>query len=532
MKKFYIIFILLVFLSGIFIIIYSTLKSRDAFSENLIISLSKNLENELTSYFEPLRNEFYGINEKYNYSTGEQMNEDSLASFLIPLIAGKPALGSILLYNEEGYLFNIYREKNTFVSSLEKESEDPAGLVWSRRDSENGIQSSWTEVLLGREVSREVSRNILDQIASDDESVLWTGIYYSRQLKEPVITAAVDWKSGVDSSIFICSMEMPVRLIIRHLQSFNKYKGRRIFLAMESGQMIDIPSRVPDSIQTFDEQYRDGLTNIIQDSILLSFIDSWVHLGGDVDMTYHQELDRSNWWIHIRNFPSFDRIAAIGLAMPEGSLKMGMIRNYSTVIIAIIFLLISILLYLIASARRRRPAPSVDANGDQKTDWLAVISGGENQFREFKSALRIDLNQGVVNPKLEDVIVKSIAAFSNGEGGLLLIGVADDGSIIGLESDFSSLKKQDSDYFEIHLRNLLKQQFGISFITTSMSIEFPVLEGKEICAITIMKGKEPVYMTTVDKNGNKTERFYVRSGNSSQEIQSLREITEYIGKRF
>ena len=54
----------------------------------------------------------------------------------------------------------------------------------------------------------------------------------------------------------------------------------------------------------------------------------------------------------------------------------------------------------------------------------------------------MDMNQGRVNPKLEDVIIKSIAAFSNGEGGLLLIGVADDGSIIGLEGDFSSLKKQ------------------------------------------------------------------------------------------
>jgi len=407
-----------------------------------------------------------------------------------------------------------------------------AGLYWSRRKTDNSIQSSWTEVLLGKEASREVSRNILDQIASDDESVLWTGIYYSRQLKEPVITAAVDWSSEIDSSIFICSMEMPVRLIIRHLQQFNKFKGRRVFMSMESGQLIDIPSRVPDSIQTFEEQYRDGLTNIIQDSILLSFIDSWEQLGGEVDITYHQELDQNNWWIHIRNFPSFDRIDAIGLAMPEGSLKMGLIRNYSRVIAVIVFLLVSILLYLIASARRRRSAPAVENNGDQKTDWQTVISEGENQYREFKSALRMDMNQGGVNPKLEDVIVKSIAAFSNGEGGLLLIGVADDGSIIGLESDFSSLKKQDSDYFEIHLRNLLKQQFGIPFITTSISIEFPVLEGKEICAITIRKGEEPVYMTTVDKNGNKTERFYVRSGNSSQEIQSLREITEYIGKRF
>jgi hypothetical protein len=65
-----------------------------------------------------------------------------------------------------------------------------------------------------------------------------------------------------------------------------------------------------------------------------------------------------------------------------------------------------------------------------------------------------------------------------------------------------------------------------------MSIEFPAIADQEICAIRVAEGREPVYITTTDKHGNKTERFYVRSGNSSQEIRSLREITEYISKRF
>jgi hypothetical protein len=63
-------------------------------------------------------------------------------------------------------------------------------------------------------------------------------------------------------------------------------------------------------------------------------------------------------------------------------------------------------------------------------------------------------------------------------------------------------------------------------------MEFPVIGDKEICAIRIAKGSELAYITTTDKHGNKTERFYVRSGNSSQEIKSLKEITEYISKRF
>ncbi len=551
MKKSYLYFLFAVVLTGIGILVYSTLKSKDAFSENLIISLSVNLEKELASYFNPVREEFNKITENYQAYSGDLMNEDSLSARLIPVISGIPAIGAVSLYNNKGHIYSIYREKNTFVSSLENLGEESASLVWSRRMMDNSISSNWTEVLIGQEGRIEVVQNILDGMATDDESVIWTGIYQSRQLKEPVITAAVDWVSGLDSSVFICSFEMPVRIMIRHLNSFNKFKNRRIFMAMTSGQLIDIPDRVSDSIGSLEDQFKGGFLQTIQDSILLSFINSWQQIGGNMDMTYHQQLDGNDWWIHIRDFSDYEKIAAVGLAMPEGSLKIGLIKSYSSIILVITFLLLSVLIYFVSIAKRKRTSnssgPDITSKisneaamvsdppytaDNEEVDWKAMISKGENQSVEFKSALRMDMNQGKVNTGLENVIVKSLAAFSNGDGGILIIGVRDDGSILGLDGDLSTLKKQDSDYFEIHLRNLLKQQFGVTFITRNIKVQFPKLEDKEICVITINKGGEPVYVTHTDKNGNKSERFYVRSGNSSQEIQSLKEINEYISQRF
>ncbi|HEC41957.1 MAG TPA: ATP-binding protein [Bacteroides sp.] len=531
MRRIYTIIPLVILVSGIAIVLYSTFKSDDAFTENLINSLSKSLEKDLTDYLNPLRDEFLGISEKYNTKWEDHMGEDSLAEYLIPSIAGTPAFGSVMLYNDKGYNFLIYRERNTYVTSLLTPDHQQTGVIWSRRLYDNTVSSTWTEVIKGQMERREFVQGIMDEIASDDESVIWTGIYQSRLLKEPVIAAAMDWTSRADSSIYICTIELPVRLIIRHLQKFSRYDNRRIFFAMNSGQLIDIPERVPDTIRTFEIEHIDGLLGTIQDSIILTLLDSWKALGGEVDMTFFQELGDEEWWIHIREFNSFERINAVGIAMTEASMKMGIIRTYSRIIITIAFLLISIILYLIASKKRKIKSPA-KVPQDEKDDWQKMIQKGESQHLEFKSALRMDMNLGQVNPKLEDVIVKTIAAFSNGEGGKLIIGVADNGDILGLEPDFSSLRKQDSDYFEIHLRNILKQQFGVTFITTNLEILFPVIEAREICAITIGKGTEPAYITTVDKNGNKTERFYVRSGNSSQEIQSLKEITEYIGKRF
>ena len=61
---------------------------------------------------------------------------------------------------------------------------------------------------------------------------------------------------------------------------------------------------------------------------------------------------------------------------------------------------------------------------------------------------------------------------------------------------------------------------------------FIATENKEICVIKISKGEYPLFLKTTDKNGKQIEKFYIRSGNSSQEIASLSEINNYINVRF
>lgn len=159
-----------------------------------------------------------------------------------------------------------------------------------------------------------------------------------------------------------------------------------------------------------------------------------------------------------------------------------------------------------------------------------VIAEGESTSLEFKSSLRWDYTQGAANTKLEQAVMKTLAAFSNADGGTLLIGVNDEGEILGLEHDCASLKG-GRDEFELHLRNLLNKNFGKVFAANNVAIDFPGAGENEICQIEVKRGLNPVYLTVLVKNGVKMEKFYVRSGNSSQEI-GLSEITSYINSRF
>lgn len=164
-------------------------------------------------------------------------------------------------------------------------------------------------------------------------------------------------------------------------------------------------------------------------------------------------------------------------------------------------------------------------------DITEVIQAGEHGFLEFKSSLRWNLHESKTDKKMEEIILKSISAFSNSEGGKLLIGVADNGEVLGLQDDYNTLKESNKDYFEIHLRNLINAAFGKDFAATKIKINFTVIDENEICEIDIKAGSNPLFLEVANKNGQKQKKFYVRSGNSSQEL-AIDEATAYAKTRF
>lgn len=169
----------------------------------------------------------------------------------------------------------------------------------------------------------------------------------------------------------------------------------------------------------------------------------------------------------------------------------------------------------------------------EKVDFTIdeLIARGEDNFLEFKSSIRYDFREMQMSKKMEEVIMKTIAAFSNGEGGILVVGVTDEGEVLGLENDYNTLQKANKDGLELHLRNLINDQYGADFASSFLKISFPVVDDKEICLIEIKPGIKPLYTMVKDKNGVPQKKFYVRSGNTSQEI-GIDQIADFIRVRF
>lgn len=145
----------------------------------------------------------------------------------------------------------------------------------------------------------------------------------------------------------------------------------------------------------------------------------------------------------------------------------------------------------------------------EDTELKELILIGENEKLEMKSTLRYDLRQNIINKNLEHVIAKTVSAFLNSEGGILIIGVDDNGNALGLDKDIETLSKKDVDGFELHLRNIIKKYLGSNF-EKYLKITFPVIDETTICKIKILKSSKPVFV-----NFDGKDSFYVRNGNSS-----------------
>jgi len=154
-------------------------------------------------------------------------------------------------------------------------------------------------------------------------------------------------------------------------------------------------------------------------------------------------------------------------------------------------------------------------------DLSKMLVNGESEAVEFKSTLRTNLHTGNKDPRMELAILKTLAGFLNTSGGMLVIGVSDDGSPVGIQvDDFGN-----EDKMSLHLVNIVKTRMGVQAMT-SIHARFDDHDDCRVMVVNCRKSPTPVFLKDHD-----TERFYIRTGPSTTEL-SASQTQEYIKQRF
>ena len=160
----------------------------------------------------------------------------------------------------------------------------------------------------------------------------------------------------------------------------------------------------------------------------------------------------------------------------------------------------------------------------------------ESSTLEYKATFRTHADGGEVFKPLETSSLKTIAAFANShEGGTLLIGVADDGSVHGLGSDYASMQKpgkDDRDLFQLHLGNAITASMGAA-AAALVTAQIHHVDGHDLCRVHVRPSAVPVDATvTIDTKAGfeKKTELYVRTLNGTRALDETEKAKHIAGR--
>jgi len=160
-------------------------------------------------------------------------------------------------------------------------------------------------------------------------------------------------------------------------------------------------------------------------------------------------------------------------------------------------------------------------------DAEELIKRGESKSLEFKSTLRWSLKEDRRDDKgVTHATLKTVAAFLNTDGGDLLLGVADDGSIVGIERD----QLENDDKFMRHLAQVVRNGMG-DRAGTCIDPKTQIAQGKTVCVVSCQRSPEPVFLKWKGIEATPEGDFFVRQGPGTIKL-SPDSAKEYIRTRF
>lgn len=357
------------------------------------------------------------------------------------------------------------------------------------------------------------------------------------------ILAATDLTSDDKSLAFVPPMlRLSTSLFIRDDKvpaSFSEFNDSLAFIKgtmlpnMDNEEFSDIKLKLVDTYLELKE--------LVEEKELAAFIfeapdptDSELRLKAPVGYTRYQHLFTKEFRPIIKS----DKKELISSLLEEGynitsdelveistrhKLYMKMQPDYRRIYIAIVIGLISLVVILVIRNNKLRAVKSLSIQESRGLE--EIIQAGESDKVEFKSSFHWDYRQEKPNKALQNVIMKTIAAFLNADGGSLVIGVDDEGKVLGLKNDYNSLKKSNRDGFMLVLTNLINQSFG-KHTHRLIRISIDEVANEDVCAITISPSEEPVFL-----GAKGDEEFFVRASASSQPL-SMSEALAYIKEHW
>ncbi len=513
------IMIFFLILSMVSIIFYFVRKENEIYPDEIITRASEMFRPDLKGFLAEVNQTVMQLEKNAKNEDIDELTSDSLNVYFSKLISGNNLLKGIVIFGSN-MNYVIIRDNDSWV--ITHNTLLDSSINWKRYDKNLHFVREWTDTYNFFMDQHNFNSINIKSLKKGDR--VWHAATSQLPDRRELLFSIL--KLNTKNDMDVVALMFKTSDLSSRFYHVLVFENPMVTIQTTRNELVTpIKTKNPEEISTYDTLEKK----------IKKLYATWNNTPSPEPHSYSFQLLNKVYWTRIDTIQPFMGVKAFSITASESDLIQTRKKaEQAYLYAAIMFALFALFVYLNSYRKRKNAESTAKSSISSLTgeELLKLIENGETEYVEFKSSLRWDYREEKVNKALEDVILKSIAAFSNAKGGTLLIGVNDNMEVIGLEPDFKTLKKQDADYFELHIRRLINNQFGIRFANKHLLIQFPEFGGKIICVVYISPGDFPLYLKTKNKQGQEIEKFYVRSGNASQEITSLKEIHEYVTGHF
>ena len=453
---------------------------------------------------------------------------------VMPILEEVPQVSSAMVARGDGREYMVLRVENGWLTRLVEPGSPLSEARWQRwRGNEEA--ESWQEQVDYDPRRRPWFRGATD--LNPMEAPFWTDPYRFFTTQELGITVSSKWTiPGGQGQFFVVAYDLLLTEISLLTQGLTADGPGKAFLLTAAGEVVGVPS---DSTLTRPEELRQAVLTPAADfpvAIVKDAYQQWAAAGRQTGQVFRFQTGGSEWLADFWPFQLGNQTLWVALTAPETHVVQragGDNRTVSTLILGIGGLMFLISLWVLRRYGRiladQRRAPDrldtvVERLNDMDADLPAMVASlmaqGESERVEFKSSVRWNFKAGRTGKEMELAWLKTVVAFLNSNGGVLLLGVDDDGNVLGLGKDGFA----NDDMALRHIENLVAQHIG-SANFPSVRTRLMTVDDDKVLIIVCRPAPNPVFL-----KHDKGEDFYIRTGPASRALPPS-EVLAYVESR-
>lgn len=486
--------------------------------ETRISSVTALVRDEVRNLLGPVEQQLLIARDGLRTARVSPSDHPALDERLAPSMQHIQQIAGTIYADDAGNEYFLVREDAGWVTRM-RTADNPGKAKWTQWSAQDSL-STTREGDLDYDPRR---RPWYTAAEPGGRNVSWSGPYVFHTLQVPGMTASVAWEDAGQKQVL--AMDVTLERIIEAVEGLPLGQEGGAFLFSGNGgiyvsEAAGDPMAPQQASQFFSAQERLG------GPLFIDAVAAWQDNGRPSDGLIRFKSGGNDW---LGGFLPLSRSmdnAWVGVALPvSGTYDILQSRWHILALTALTIIALGVGLVLLLMRKYSRqlrdlPKLTIDRHNYEQ-DLYDLIGSGEDTHLELKSTMRTNLHTGKPGKEIELAWLKGVAAFLNTEGGVLLMGVADDGTLLGLDADAF----ENEDKCRLHFKNLLNQHLGAEY-ARFVRFDLYQLEGNTVGAVECERADAPAFL----RNKN-SESFLIRSGPSNIEL-SLSRALKYIRSRF